>query len=156
MFALKSLNIWHPSPLLQPGDHRLRSWLHSIYKSLIYDKTSKLFSVSWVPCLGLWIGIFQKFELSRQIFELEVSTLKIEYQFGLSNIYNKFPIVENMMNRIIKGRNIEQRLCIIHIYLCTRGHMFSMCVSVCVFVFIIYVDTLPSGPASCRRPVSAV
>ena len=34
-----------------------------------------------------------KFELSRQIFELEVSTLKIEYQFGLSNIYNKFPIV---------------------------------------------------------------
>ena len=44
-----------------------------------------------------------KFELSRQIFELEVSTLKIEYQFGLSNIYNKFPIVENKMNRIIRG-----------------------------------------------------
>ena len=44
-----------------------------------------------------------KFELARQIFELEVSTLKIEYQFGLSNIYNKFPIVENKMNRIIRG-----------------------------------------------------
>ena len=43
-----------------------------------------------------------KFELARQIFELEVSTLKIEYQFGLSNIYNKFPIVENKMNRIIR------------------------------------------------------
>ena len=33
MFALKSLNICHPPPLLQPGDHRRRSWLHSSYKS---------------------------------------------------------------------------------------------------------------------------